>query len=365
MSRKYRVLIVDDSPLFRRMLSDHLGAHPELEVVGTAEDGEQALTMVNSLNPDVITLDVQMPKMDGLATVEAVLRIRPIPAIMVSATTTLGAQITLQALERGAVDYITKPTRLDSQFANELIRKVLIAVGTDVERMMRIRRERQARMTQRSTPQVHLEPVSQEVIEQFNDKLVAIGISTGGPPALTHLFESLRPPMPPIVIVQHMPPHFTKALASRLDGLTPLSVKEAESGDILKPNCVYIAPGGFHLGMSRHGRVGKLAVQDGDIISGHKPSVDHMMRAAVGVYGNRILGVIMTGMGRDGSLGCGMIRAAGGYVLGQDDATSDVYGMNKVAFQEGNVDKQFGLPDGAGAITRQVRTMWAPQLAAR
>jgi two-component system chemotaxis response regulator CheB len=232
--------------------------------------------------------------------------------------------------------------------------------GTDVRRMLQIRRKRAERLKQRpalariSPPNL---PPSADV-SQFDDKCIAVGISTGGPPALTSFFQSLHGPLPPIVVVQHMPADFTKAFAWRLNSIASLSVKEAASGDVLKPNCVYIAPGGKHLHLRKEANAVKCLIRDGENVSGHKPSVDVMMASAAEIYGNRCLGVVMTGMGRDGSDGCAAIRRAGGYVLGQDAASSDVYGMNKVAFVEGNVDRQFSLDDAAGVITTQVRRLW-------
>jgi two-component system chemotaxis response regulator CheB len=230
--------------------------------------------------------------------------------------------------------------------------------GTDVRRMLQIRRERAEKMKQRPAQPISFaaKPVSHA--PQYNDKCIALGISTGGPPALASLFQSLRGPLPPIVVVQHMPPDFTKAFAWRLNSISSLTVKEAESGDALQPNFVYIAQGGKHLHLRKEaGRV-KCLVRDGDTVSGHKPSVDVMMGCAAEIFGSRCLGVIMTGMGRDGSDGCGAIRKAGGYTLGQDEASSDVYGMNKVAHTEGNIDRQFHLDEAATVISAQVRRMW-------
>ncbi len=194
---------------------------------------------------------------------------------------------------------------------------------------------------------------------ELADKCIAIGVSTGGPPALACLFESLRPPMPPIVVVQHMPPNFTKPLAWRLDSLGELSIREAANGDLLEPNHVLIAPGGKHLQVRRLDTSAKAVVRDGAPVSGHMPSADVLMKSVAESFGKNCLGVIMTGMGRDGADGCGAIRAAGGYVLGQDEASSDVYGMNKVAYVEGNVDRQFALSEAAAVLTRHVRSHWA------
>jgi two-component system chemotaxis response regulator CheB len=295
---------------------------------------------------------------------------------MVSSLTKLGADITLEALDRGAVDYLAKPdygakTRL--ALREELPRKIRTAAGLDVRRMLEIRqgrRQRRAEAEKASAPigrsdsrptagqrQVSHKSDLSAVPPEMAGRCIAIGISTGGPPALAELFGAIRPPVPPIVVVQHMPPNFTKPLAWRLDALSELSIKEAAQGDILQPNHVLIAPGGMHLQVRRTGDAVKAVVRDGPTVSGHKPSVDVMMQSVVEVFGGACLGVIMTGMGRDGADGCRAIRAAGGYVLGQDEATSDVYGMNKVAYVEGNVDRQFGLDQAAAAIALQVRRL--------
>lgn len=358
-----RVLVVDDSALIREMISDYIAAAPGLELAGAASDGRKALELLERLEPDVITLDVQMPNMDGLATLDGILQRRPTPVIMVSALTQLGATTTLDALERGALDYVAKPesgAAVEQVLKEELIRKIRAMAGADVRRMLQIRKDRAARLADRRLQPVMpaLPPASAGDSVHLADKCIAIGISTGGPPALSSLFETLRAPMPPIVVVQHMPQNFTKPFAWRLNSISALSVKEAESGDVLQPNHALIAPGGSHLQLVRSGAKVIAKIRDGEPVSGHKPSVDVMMKCAAELFGDRCLGVVMTGMGRDGSDGCGYIRAAGGYVLGQDEASSDVYGMNKVAFVEGNVDQQFGLDEAAQVITRQVAKLW-------
>ncbi|GAA4426712.1 chemotaxis response regulator protein-glutamate methylesterase [Bremerella cremea] len=366
--RTLRVLVVDDSKLIQTLICDLLEELPDIDVVGTASDGKEAVRLAKSLKPDVITLDVQMPKMDGLETLDAILSDQAIPVIMVSATTQLGGQITLEALDRGAIDYIAKPEGLkeaETTLRTELVRKIRLVADTDVKKVLSIRRERAAKRKERrgklslnqevkTTPP----PVAPADLKA-SDKCIALGISTGGPPALASMFEVLPTGLPPIVIVQHMPANFTKAFAGRLNSLSRVQVKEAETGDILVPGHAYLAPGGMHLEVQKHGRDGgKLLVREGDYVSGHRPSVDVMMTSAVKIYKDRLLGIIMTGMGRDGSDGCKEIRAAGGFVLGQDEATSDVYGMNKVAYTEGNVDRQFSLDDAATTIATQVRRMW-------
>jgi two-component system chemotaxis response regulator CheB len=373
-SNNIRVLVVDDSAVVRSIIADSIAATPGMEVVGLAGDGRDALAILDSARPDVITLDIQMPNMDGLATLEAILARRPTPVIMVSSLTKLGAKITFDALERGALDYLAKPdygAKTKAALQEELPRKIRMAAGTDVRRILQIRRDRNRRWAEKG-----IGPICRDApgdasltVDRFPspalaEKCIAIGISTGGPPALARLFEGLRSPMPPIVIVQHMPPGFTKPLAWRLDALGGISVKEAAQGDPLKPDHALIAPGGKHLQVLGSRRSAKAVIRDGPPVSGHKPSVDVMMSSVAKAFGGDCLGVIMTGMGRDGSDGCGAIRLAGGYVLGQDEASSDVYGMNKVAHVEGNVDRQFALRDAAAAITREVRRRWLSTAAA-
>jgi two-component system chemotaxis response regulator CheB len=360
--KEIRVLVVDDSAVIRAIVADSIASTPGMKVVGTAADGRQALEILDAVRPDVITLDVQMPRMDGLATLDAILARWPIPVIMVSSMTRRGADITLDALDRGAVDYLEKPdygAKTRAALREELPHKIRAAAGLDVRRILQIRQERKERRTEpRRLPRPQAAdrlPATPELA----DKCIAIGVSTGGPPALACLFESLRPPMPPIVVVQHMPPSFTKPLAWRLDSLSELSIREAAHGDLLEPNRVLIAPGGKHLEVRRVGGVVKAAVRDGTPVSGHMPSVDVLMKSVAATFGPNGLGVIMTGMGRDGADGCAAIRAAGGYVLGQDQESSDVYGMNKVAYVEGHVDCQFALSEAATVITRHVRTRFA------
>jgi two-component system chemotaxis response regulator CheB len=353
-----RVLVVDDSAVIREIISDSLREAPDMELAGTAADGERALAVLEEARPDVVTLDVQMPKMDGLATLEAILARRPVPVIMVSALTQLGANTTFEALERGAVDYVAKPTsgaQTASVLHDELLRKIRAMAGTDVARLLRIRRERKEKAPARAAaaPEASVRLSKDELARGC----IVLGISTGGPPALARLFETLRPPLPPVAIVQHMPSGFTKTLAWRLDSLSGLSVKEAEQGDVFEPGRVLVAPGGQHLQLVRRsGRV-TAALVDGENVSGHKPSADVLLESAAAIYGPRCLGVIMTGMGRDGADGCAAIRAAGGFVLGQDEESSDVYGMNKVAFVEGHVNRQFHLREGAAQIMQQARRM--------
>ncbi|MHB8897825.1 MAG: protein-glutamate methylesterase/protein-glutamine glutaminase [Thermoguttaceae bacterium] len=365
VSGKIRVVVVDDSALMRRMISDSVSQAPDMEVVATASDGAIAVEMCRRHSPDVVTLDIRMPRMDGLATLDALLQQRPVPVIMVSALTQAGADVTLDALERGALDYVAKPDRAagsEHALANDLVRKIRSAAGADVQRLLRVRRDRKQRQAQQTPSRAVADTVAETGAVRLGDKCIAIGISTGGPPALASLFETLRPPMPPIVVVQHMPATFTGSLSRRLNDISRLAIKEAASGDILRPNHVLIANGASHLELRRKGKFVMALLRDGEPVSGHKPSADVLMKSVAEIYGRNCMGIIMTGMGRDGSNGCGCIRQKGGFVLGQDEATSDVYGMNKVAFVEGNVDRQFSLDEAAAVITRQVAQLWCKSL---
>lgn len=369
--KKIRVLVVDDSALLREILSDLVESSPDMELVGTAANGEQALARVEAKQPDVVTLDVQMPKMDGLATLEALFARRPIPVVMVSSLTSFGAETTFDALQRGAVDYVAKP---DGNFESkaiwrqDILRKIRVAASTDMKRLLAYRQKKGITLgstpanplSQRSSTPLANRPIATTPASEIDlaDKCIVIGISTGGPPALASMFAGLRGPLPPIVIVQHMPTQFTGPFAARLDRIGSIRVKEAATGDILEPNHAYLAPGGSHLQLQRHARRAKILIGHGDPVSGHRPSVDVAMLSATEIYGDRCLGVIMTGMGRDGVDGCRAIRAAGGYVLGQDEASSDVYGMNRAAHLEGQVDRQFGLDDAAATIMLQVKRLW-------
>ncbi|MDX1964930.1 MAG: chemotaxis response regulator protein-glutamate methylesterase [Pirellulales bacterium] len=357
-----RVLVVDDSRLMREQICDILADAPGYSVVGTACNGAEALIKAAELRPDIMTLDVTMPCMDGLETLDVLISKNPIPVLMVSALTHRAADITIEALQRGAVDYVTKPEesrRSFDSFRHELLGKLRIMTGIDVRRMMRVRQSHAERTNRRKESLTgKIATKADQDSHCYDNCCVALGISTGGPPALSQLFQDIAPPLPPIVIVQHMPAKFTKPFAARLNLLSDISVKEAATGDVLRPNQALVAPGGLHLRLHRQGSQVLVRIEDGEPVSSHKPSVDVMMRDAAKIFGQRCLGVIMTGMGQDGAAGCGEIRAGGGYVLGQDEATSDVYGMNKVAFNSGFVDRQFSLGDLPDLLQQQCRKMF-------
>ena len=337
-----RVLVVDDSALMRRLLSDLLGDAPGIEVVGTARDGREAVLKAAQLKPDVVTLDVEMPEVSGLDALPAILAVHPVPVVMVSALTQEGAEVTLRALELGAVDFLPKPTR--NQLAEVrasgdlLIAKIKSAAESRVLGNRRAPASSSRLAASASPPSTSAPSV---------DGLIVIGISTGGPQALTRVIPLLRPPLPPIVIVQHMPAQFTGVFAERLGRTSALKVKEAAEGDLLTPNRVLVAPGGRHLTLTGLPPRVRVALSDpsAPAVSGHRPSVDVLFQSAAKLYQAATVGVIMTGMGRDGVEGCKAIQAAGGLTLGQDEETSVVYGMNKAAFLESAVAAQFPLDD--------------------
>ncbi len=337
--RPVRVLVVDDSALMRRLIADVLNASGRIQVVATARDGREAVAQAAKMKPDVVTLDVEMPGISGLDALPALLAVHEAPVVMVSALTREGADVTLKALELGAVDFLPKPAsgRLSDLQAegDRLVAKVLEAAGSRVYRP-----RRSAAATTTATPPPAPPPGEAAAC-------VAIGISTGGPQALARVVPLLRRPSPPILIVQHMPARFTGVFAERLDRCSELAVKEAADGDPVEPDRVLIAPGGRHLDLS--GRASRaraaLSAPDEPAVSGHKPSVDVLFRAVARIYGASAVAVIMTGMGRDGADGCRAVLDAGGLTLGQDEATSVVYGMNKAACLEGAVKLQFALDD--------------------
>ncbi|WP_205678747.1 protein-glutamate methylesterase/protein-glutamine glutaminase [Aquisphaera insulae] len=353
-----RVLIVDDSALMRRLLSDLLGASPEVEVVGMARDGRDAVIQASRLKPDVITLDVEMPEVSGLEALPILLAAHEAPVVMVSALTQAGADVTLQALELGAVDFMPKPEKNQlaemRAHADLLISKVLTAAQSRVRRQRRTGVVPAAPGTASApaTTSTSARPATPRPAPAAPGTVacIAIGISTGGPQALSQVLPLLAPPMPPILIVQHMPGQFTKVFADRLGRSCALSVKEAAEGDVLQPNHAYVAPGGRHLSVAGPAARPRVAITDDDPVSGHRPSVDVLFRSVARHFQARALGVIMTGMGRDGVEGCKAILAAGGSTLGQDEATSVVYGMNKAAYLEGAVKAQFALEDLAGIL---------------
>ena len=337
MAKPVRVLIVDDSAVIRQLLSMLLSDDPEIEVVGTAGDPFEARERIKALNPDVVTLDVEMPNMDGVTFLRKIMTLRPMPVIMVSTLTQAGAEVTLEALEIGAVDFIAKPTvdvaNAMAGLAGDLQAKVKHAAHARVG----VRRA----LPPARRPARTIGPT---------DKIIAVGASTGGVEALKSLLMDMPADCPPILITQHMPPRFTAAFAERLNRECPMAVSEAKHDDMVEPSHAYIAPGSHHLELVRVAGRLKCRLDDGPTVSGHRPSVDVLFKSVARVAGKAAVGVILTGMGKDGSIGLLDMRNAGAITLGQDEASSLIYGMPRAAFERGAVMKQSALSHMADAI---------------
>ena len=354
---RIRVLVVDDAVVMRRMISEVLGRDSELEVVGIAANGSIALQKIPQVNPDVITLDVEMPEMDGLQTIRALRKIYPkLPVIMFSTLTLKGAGATLDALAAGATDYVTKPANVGSvtegleRLHADLIpkikahcRHVLPAPGA-LPPVPRPGSSSPAGLVSMAPPLTA-------------PGVLCIGCSTGGPNALSSFFGDISTPLPvPCVIVQHMPPLFTKMLADRLGKNSPNKFYEGEQDQLLEPGSVYIAPGGRHMEVRREGGAVRVHLHDGPPENSCRPAVDVLFRSVATAYRGATLAVVMTGMGQDGLHGCEVIREYGGRAIVQDEATSVVWGMPGYVAQAGLADKILPLPQLAGEVLRRLRS---------
>ena len=328
-----RVLVVDDSPTMRGLITAALRRDPEIEVIGSAADPLEAREAIKRLNPDVITLDVEMPNMNGLEFLEKIMRLRPMPVVMVSTLTQAGAEITLAALELGAVDAVGKPSAgvTAMEAFGDLAVKVKVAARSRV-------RTGATAPTARPGPDYQVN----------RDLVLAIGASTGGVEALLTILSSFPTDCPATVVTQHMPASFTRSFAARLDKISAASVKEAADGDPLTPGCIYIAPGGeAHLEVA--GTTPRCRLVRSDTVSGHRPSVDVLFRSVARLR-RPMAGVILTGMGRDGAQGLPEMRQAGARTLGQDESSCVVYGMPRAAFEAGAVERQLPLSRLPAAI---------------
>lgn len=360
-----RVLIVDDSVVVRRLVARVLEEDPDIEVVGVAANGRIALAKIAQLQPDVVTLDIEMPELDGLATLA---ELRPrwprLPVIMFSTLTERGAEATLEALSLGASDYVTKPTGLHN--AAEAMATVQAEL---VPRIKALHGRRVlSRMPQSPAPKVEARPAVSTPARPANARVdvVAIGVSTGGPNALAELLPAIPGTLPvPIVIVQHMPPVFTRMLANRLDGRCALKVIEAEGGELLLPRRVHIAAGGQHLTLARQGTSVVTVPTDDPPENSCRPAVDVLFRSVAALYGPSVLSVVLTGMGQDGLRGAEVIRVAGGQVLVQDEASSVVWGMPGFVARAGLADAVLPLDALAAEITRRVAVGRSVQAAGR
>ena len=328
LKQRIKVLIVDDSLVFRESLSREIAKDPDIEVVGTATDPYMARDLIIKLKPDVLTLDVEMPKMNGIEFLKKLMPQYPLPVIVVSSV----SQNVLDALDAGAVEFVTKPnvTRPGgmASFVNELIIKIKIAST--------------AKVGNRKSDYTPSRPVTSQGIDTMS-KISAIGASTGGTDAIHTVISGLPRDMPPIVIVQHMPPVFTKLYAERLNNTCELEVKEAEDGDALRPGRVLIAPGNYQMRVAKRGSGYIVKCTQEEKVSGHCPSVDVLFDSVADVVGKQAVGVILTGMGRDGANGLLKMKKTGAYTIGQDEKSSVVYGMPMVAFNIGAVEKQLPL----------------------
>lgn len=348
-AKKTRVLIVDDSATIRHLLAEILSRDPELEVVGQAPEPHAARAMIKDLNPDVLTLDVEMPGMSGIEFLEKLMRLRPMPVVMVSTLTERGAEVTLDALALGAVDYFPKPTANVAAHLNEgaqeLARKVKAAA--------------QAKVRPRPGRSVNAKPVDGA---PFEDRLIAIGSSTGGVEALLEVLSHFPRHCPPTVITQHMPAGFTTSFAARLDKFCAPHVTEAVHGAVLQAGHVYLAPGAVsHLEVSGSG-TWRCRLTEDDPVNGHRPSVDRLFHSVARCAGAKAVGVILTGMGRDGADGLSALRTIGADTVGQDEATSIVYGMPRVAQEIGAVARQLPLEKIGTEIMRLCRHLPTPSL---
>jgi len=336
---KIKVLCVDDSALIRGLMSEIINSQPDMEVVAVAPDPLVARDLIKRHDPDVLTLDVEMPRMDGIDFLERLMRLRPMPVVMVSSLTRAGSEITLRALELGAVDFVQKP---------ELgIRSGLLEYGeliADKIRAAARSRPRRIENRERAAPPA-LAPVMVS-----SEKLVILGASTGGPEAIRQVLQPLPANSPAILIAQHMPAGFTRSFAERLNRLCRIGVKEAEDGERVLPGHAYIAPGDRHLKLARSGANYLVQLDPGPAVNRHRPSVDVLFHSAAQQAGRNAIGVLLTGMGRDGAAGLLAMREAGAPTLAQDEQTSLVFGMPREAIALGAASEVVALPDVAGRM---------------
>ncbi|MGB8012265.1 MAG: chemotaxis response regulator protein-glutamate methylesterase [Terriglobales bacterium] len=350
---KIHVLIVDDSAVVRQTLSEVLSSDPEIEVIGTASDPFVAAERIQERKPDVITLDIEMPRMDGLTFLQKIMSQHPIPVVICSSLAEEGAQSTLKALEYGAVDIITKPRLGSKQFLEES--QIAICQVVKAAAAANLHRLRPVRVVEpKLTADAILSPATHAMAET-TEKVVAIGASTGGTEALKVVLERLPPDAPGIVIVQHMPETFTRAFANRLNTLCSITVKEAEPNDTVLRGHALIAPGNHHMLLQRSGARYYVDIKEGPLVCRHRPSVDVLFRSAARYAGQNAVGVILTGMGDDGARGMLEMKQAGAKTIAQDEATCVVFGMPNEAVKRGAVDKVLPLEAVAGAVLTYAR----------
>ena len=346
MSEPVRVLVIDDSALMRKLIPQIIERDPSIQVVGTAMDGEFGLKKIEDLNPQVVTLDLEMPRMDGMETLRRIMRLHKLPVIMVSAQTTEGASTTFKALALGAFDFVAKPrdaaaAKMD-EIGAELIAKIKAAAKAEPRVKALIPSE--PSKVQKPTNRPKTPPT----------KLVAIGISTGGPNALQYVLSQIPGDFPgTIVVVQHMPEGFTEMFARRLNECCAIDVKEAKSGDLLLAGRALICPGNRHIRVRRMTMGDVVVLADDDRVNGHRPSADVLFKSAAMEFGAQTVGIIMTGMGEDGADGIGAIKGQGGTTIAQDEASCVVYGMPKAAIERGYAQRVVSLELMSNTIVAQ------------
>ena len=349
---KIKVVIVDDSALIRSVMTEIINSQSDMSVVGTAADPLVARDLIKQTNPDVLTLDVEMPRMDGLEFLEKLMRLRPMPVVMVSSLTERGSEIALRALELGAIDFVTKP-RLGVR-DGLLNYTELIAGKIRVAASARLLPSRHA-SAQRPAADHAQEPLLRSPLLS-TEKLIIIGASTGGTEAIREVLQPLPPDAPAVLIAQHMPPGFTRSFAQRLDGLCRIHVKEAEHGERVLPGYAYIAPGGYHLSLARSGANYVAHLDQEPPVNRHRPSIDVLFDSAAKHAGKNAIGMILTGMGKDGAEGLLRMKRAGAHTLAQDEASCVVYGMPREAVALGAVDEVSPLNEISRRVLAHLRT---------
>ncbi len=337
---KTRILVIDDSALVRRLLCEALARMPDVEVVGTAQDPYVARERIVELEPDVLTLDIEMPRMDGLSFLDKLMQHHPLPVVVISSLTPRGSEMAMRAYELGATEVLCKPT------SSYDVADLGPALGRAVQAAAA------SRPRKRSPASPTRSPLSPLKLERTTMKVLAIGASTGGTEAIRAVVERLPADTPGTIIVQHMPPLFTASFAKRLDGLGAMRVAEAAGGEVLNPGFAYVAPGGHHLVVQRSGATYILVVRDGPPVHFQRPAVDVTFLSVANAAGANAVGVILTGMGTDGASGLAAMRKAGAHTIGQDEASCVVYGMPKAAFDAGAVAEVLPLDSIADGIVR-------------
>lgn len=357
---KTKVLIVDDSSFMRKIIKDILESQPDIEVVDSARNGKDALEKVIKLQPDVVTMDVEMPVMDGLTALKEIMEANPVPVVMVSSLTSEGAEVTLKALEYGAVEFIAKPGGSISlkmeDIKDQIIEKIRIASKSKPRRIILEKRIIQTPTVRKETPVPPASVQQKKTVLPF--PVILIGTSTGGPRALHKVMDDLSSNInAPVFIVQHMPATFTKSLAMRLDSISKFSVKEAEDGDIVKPGHAYLAPGGQQMGVIYTDGILKVKLTKEEPVNGHRPSVDYLFNSFAKYNFSKVIAVIMTGMGYDGRDGMVKLNAQGAVTIAESEETCVVYGMPKAAVEANAVDVKVPLDNIAFEILNAYKNM--------